>query len=166
MELAKMLTRAGAGEPVIARKLIAKEYFTTWMDYLDHHVELGSLRPETANWYKDKVNTHLIPGFGGLSLAKLGPNHIEDGYSLRRKRRPRSFDDYGYTSDRSGIRFSQTDRPAGSSEPCKACPQLQRSRPWLPRGTKIAPYFPPPPPVWPARSFLCAVLPVSCLSCI
>jgi len=86
MELAKMLTRSGAGKPVIARKLIAKEYFTTWIGCLDRHVELGSLRPETANWYKDKVNTHLIPGFGGLPLSKLGPNHLEDGYSKAKKK--------------------------------------------------------------------------------
>lgn len=55
------------------------EYLAWWADvWLARQLRNGRLAPSTVVGYRQKVRLHLIPKLGGLPLAKLGAQHVDD----------------------------------------------------------------------------------------
>ena len=71
-----------------AERQTVGEFLTKWAE----HVARPTLRPSTFASYSGHIRRHLIPAFGQMQLAKLGPEHVQiligeklgDGLSPRR----------------------------------------------------------------------------------
>ena len=54
-----------------------KQWLTTWLDdVIEPSVKAGDLKRVTADGYRSKVDTWLIPQLGKVRIDRLGPTHI------------------------------------------------------------------------------------------
>jgi integrase len=75
-KLAELQHQIDSGGYVSPAKLTVGEYLQLWLrDYA-----ATSVRPQTLAGYRDKIETHLVLGLGGIPLAELRPAHLKTFY--------------------------------------------------------------------------------------
>jgi len=69
--MARMVTEIEEGTYVEDTDMAVDEYFQFWLDQKRQYVA-----QETYDFYKYKVNRHIIPGFGKKKVQNIKPSHI------------------------------------------------------------------------------------------
>jgi integrase len=62
----------GQGLPVAVERQTLGQFLRDWLE----NTVKPSVRPSTYRSYEQTVRNHLIPELGGLTLTKLGPQHV------------------------------------------------------------------------------------------
>ena len=75
-ELTKLLREVDAGTSADPGRLTVGDYMERWLG----HVR-GRVRVRTFERYTEIVRGHIVPGLGGMRLAKLRPLHIQAFYA-------------------------------------------------------------------------------------
>ena len=66
------------GLPIAGERQTVRQYLEGWLESA-----CPSLRPRTWSRYEQYLRLHAIPEIGRLSLAKLGPQHLQRLYASR-----------------------------------------------------------------------------------
>jgi hypothetical protein len=75
-ELRRLLRSLDTGEHVDPNRLTVREWLTQWLTVIRSEIS-----PRSYECYSEIVDGRLIPAFGKLPLAKLGPAHIQSVYT-------------------------------------------------------------------------------------
>ncbi len=75
--LAEILAQLDSGRPAPPKQLTLSGYLDLWL----RDMVPGTVKPDTAAWYKLVVDKHLRPGLGGVRLMELTPFDIQGFYS-------------------------------------------------------------------------------------
>jgi integrase len=80
-EVKRKLTRGlhdqQEGLPVVAERQTVAQYFVWWLEALKR----PRLRPRTYQRYEALIRLHIAPHIGGVTLARLTPQHLTSLYS-------------------------------------------------------------------------------------
>lgn len=79
-EMARIIRELEQGTYIEPSRTTVAEYLRYWLEAYG-----GNLAPSTFASYNRIVNTHLIPGLGGIELLKLQPLQIQTYYSRKLK---------------------------------------------------------------------------------
>jgi integrase len=77
-KLTAVLKARQDGLPVLGERQTVAQYLEGWLESAR-----PSLRPRTFSRYEQYLRLHAIPEIGRLSLAKLGPQHLQRLYASR-----------------------------------------------------------------------------------
>ena len=75
--LRALITRLEGGLPLDSSKVTVAEFLEGWLrDYAETNTS-----PRTVQGYRGVINRYLSPQFGGVTLSKLTPQHVQGLYS-------------------------------------------------------------------------------------
>ena len=75
--LRALLTSLDKGIPLETSKATVAKFLERWLtDYVETNTG-----PRTLEGYREKIQSYILPNFGGVSLVKLTPQHIQGLYS-------------------------------------------------------------------------------------